>query len=152
MRVYGHVWEYVRRYSFTHGYDSIMESLTGTIIAGDVREIVSHVHNIGVTWPWTCLMWLVRTYSWQPLHGFKLQVTAMPGFYSLFDWCYQIIQLFWLTPDNREDVTVYENRFAKVLYSMVKHLVHGIRTGNDKSQLDTANWIIRYGNLWAMMG
>jgi hypothetical protein len=38
--------------------------------------------------------------------GFKLQVTATPGFHSLDDWCYQTMWLFSGVPEHPEDDTV----------------------------------------------
>jgi hypothetical protein len=40
--------------------------------------------------------------------GFKLQVTARPGFHSLCDWCYQAMWLCSGAPEDPEDETVME--------------------------------------------
>jgi len=37
--------------------------------------------------------------------GFKHQVTATPGFHSLYDWCYQMMWLFSGASEDPEDVT-----------------------------------------------
>jgi hypothetical protein len=60
--------------------------------------------------------------------GFKLQVTATPGFHSLYDWCYQAIRLISGTHDNPEKETVMENLGADALYCAAKTLMHAIRT------------------------
>jgi len=52
--------------------------------------------------------------------GFKLQVTATPGFHSLYDWCFQTM---WLFLDVSEDPKVnneMEKHSAKAWYSAVK--------------------------------
>jgi len=60
--------------------------------------------------------------------GFKLQVTAAPGFHSLYDWCYQAMWLFSVAPEDQEDETVMEMHGADALYSVVKRMLHAIRT------------------------
>jgi len=47
--------------------------------------------------------------------GFKLQVTATPGFRSLHDWCYQVMWLFSGAPDDPEDETLMEMHGANAL-------------------------------------
>jgi len=37
--------------------------------------------------------------------GFNLQVTAIPGFHSLYDWCYPTMWLFWGASEDPEDET-----------------------------------------------
>jgi len=54
--------------------------------------------------------------------GFKLQVTATPGFHSLHDWCFQMMWLFSCAPEDLEDDTVMEKHGAEALYSAVKSL------------------------------
>jgi len=39
--------------------------------------------------------------------AFKLQVTAGPGFHSLYDWCFQTMWLFSGAPDNPEESYCY---------------------------------------------
>jgi hypothetical protein len=58
--------------------------------------------------------------------AFKLQVTAAPGFHSLYDCCFQTMWPFSVAPDNPEDDTVMENHGAEPLYSAVKSLMHAI--------------------------
>jgi len=60
--------------------------------------------------------------------GFKLQVTAMPGFHSLSDWCYQMMWLFSGVPEDPEDDAVMERHGADALYSTVKSGMHAVRT------------------------
>jgi len=59
--------------------------------------------------------------------GFQLQITATPGFHSLYDSCYQIMWLFSGTPEDSEDQTVMEKHGADALYSAVKSFMHAIR-------------------------
>ena len=47
--------------------------------------------------------------------GFKFQVTATPGFHSLYDWCYQTLWLFPGVPDDPEDNTVMDKHGAEAL-------------------------------------
>jgi len=82
--------------------------------------------------------------------GFKLQVTAIPGFHSLYDCCFQTMWLFSGAPEDSEDHTVMEKHGAEVLYSAVKSLMHAIRTKDEESQQDAAhqmNWI---GKPWTI--
>jgi hypothetical protein len=58
--------------------------------------------------------------------GFKLQVTATPGFHSLYDWCFQTMWLFSGEPEDPEDETVMEMHGADALYSAVMSLMHVI--------------------------
>jgi len=69
---------------------------------------------------------------------FKLQVTATPGFQSLYDWCFQSMWLISGAPDNPEDETAMEMRSTKALYSTVKSLMHVIRTEDHDAQRDAA--------------
>ena len=80
--------------------------------------------------------------------GFKLQVTATPGFHSLFDLCYQAIWLFSGAPDNPEDETVMEMHGADALYSAVKSLMHAIQTENQDAQRDAAQQMIQIAKPW----
>ena len=66
--------------------------------------------------------------------GFKLQVTATPGFHSLDDWCLQTIWLLSGSSGDPEDNTVMENHGAEALYSTVKSLMHAIRTETEHAQ------------------
>jgi len=67
-------------------------------------------------------------------NGFKLQVTATPGFHSPYDWCYQAMWLFSGTPEDPENVTVMEMHGADALYSTVKILMHAIQTEAQDTQ------------------
>jgi hypothetical protein len=60
--------------------------------------------------------------------GFKLQVTATPGFHSLYDWCFQAMWLFSGSPEDPVDDTVMEMHSADALYSAVKSLMDAVRT------------------------
>jgi len=78
--------------------------------------------------------------------GFKLQVTATPGFHSLYDWCYPTVWLFSGAPDDSEDDAVMEKHGTNVLYSDVKSLIHAIRTEDEDAQPDEAHRMIRIAN------
>jgi len=80
--------------------------------------------------------------------GFKLQVTATPGFHSLYDWCYQVMWLFSGAPDDPEDETVKEKHGADALYSAVKCLMHAIRTEDEEAQQDVAHQMIQIAKPW----
>jgi hypothetical protein len=45
--------------------------------------------------------------------GFKLQVTATPGFHSLYDWCSHTLCLFSGAPEDPEDDTVMAKHGAE---------------------------------------
>jgi hypothetical protein len=79
--------------------------------------------------------------------GFKFQVTATPGFHSLYDWCFQTMWLFSNVPEDPEDDTVIDQHGADVLYSSVKSLMHAIRTEDKEAQQDAAHWMIQIANL-----
>jgi len=82
--------------------------------------------------------------------GFKLQVTATPGFHSLYDWCYQAMWLFSGAPEDPEDETVMEKHGADALYSAVKSLMHAIRTEVQEAQQDAAHWMIQIAKPWTI--
>jgi len=80
--------------------------------------------------------------------GFKLQVTATPGFHSLSNWCFQTMWLFSGAPDDPEDDTVMEKHRAEALYSAVKGLMHAIWTENEEAQQDAAHQMIQIAKPW----
>jgi len=75
--------------------------------------------------------------------GFKLQVSATPGFHSLYDWCYQAMWLFSGAPEDPEDETVMEMHGADELNSAVQSLMHAIRTEELDAQQDAAHRMIQ---------
>jgi hypothetical protein len=75
--------------------------------------------------------------------GFKLQVTATPGFHSLYDWCFQTMWLFSGAPEVPEDETVMEKHGAEALYSAVKSLMHAILTKDKEAQQDAVHRMIQ---------
>jgi len=75
--------------------------------------------------------------------GFKLQVTAILGFHSLCDWCYQTMSLFLGVPDDPADDTVMEKHGADALYSAVKSLMDAIRTEDEEAEQDAAYQMIQ---------
>jgi hypothetical protein len=81
---------------------------------------------------------------------FKLQVTATPGFHSLYDWCFQTMWLFSGVPDDPEDETVMEMHGADALYSAVKSLMHAIRTEDEDAQQGAANRMIQMAKPWTI--
>jgi hypothetical protein len=80
--------------------------------------------------------------------GFKLQVTATPGFHSLYDWCHQTMWLLSGVPDDPEDDMVMEQHSADALYFAVKSLMHPIRTEDEEVQQDAAHWTIQFAKSW----
>jgi len=80
--------------------------------------------------------------------GFKLQVTATPGFYSLHDWCLQRMWLFSGAPEHPEDDIVMENHSSEALYSAVKCLIHAIQTEDEDTQQDATHQTIRITMPW----
>ena len=80
--------------------------------------------------------------------GFKLQVTATPGFHSLYDWCYQTMWLFPGAPEDPQDDTVMEKHGADAMYSAVKSLKHAIRTEDEEAQQDAAHPMIQIAKPW----
>jgi len=82
--------------------------------------------------------------------GFKLQVTATPGFHSLYDWCYQAMWLVSGAPDDPEDETVKEKHGADAVYSAVKSSMHAIRTEDEEVQQDAAHRIIQTAKPWTI--
>jgi len=80
--------------------------------------------------------------------GFKLQVTAMPGFHSLYDWFFQMMWLFSGAPEDPEDDMLMEMLCAEVLYSAVKSLMHAIRTEDKHAQHYTAHRMIQIAKPW----
>jgi hypothetical protein len=87
-----------------------------------------------------CVGWQIAMYEKM---GFKLQVTATPGFHSLYDWCYQTLSVFSGAPDDPEDDTVIAQHGADALYSAVKSLMHAIRTEDQEAQQDVAHRMIQ---------
>jgi hypothetical protein len=81
---------------------------------------------------------------------FKLQVTAKPGFYSLYDLCFQTMWLFSGAPEDPEDETVMEMHGAEALYSAVRSLMHAIRTEYEEAQEDAAHRMIQIGKPWTI--
>jgi len=82
--------------------------------------------------------------------GFKLQVTATPGFHLLYDWYFQTMWLFSGAPDNPEDDTVMEKHGAEALNSTVKSLMHAIWTENKEAQQDAAHRMIQIAKPWTI--
>jgi len=82
--------------------------------------------------------------------GFKLQVTATPGFHSLYDCCFQMMWLFSGAPDDPEDETLMEKHGTEALYSAVKSLMHAIRTEDQEAQQDGAHRMIQITKPWTI--
>jgi len=82
--------------------------------------------------------------------GFKLQVTATPGFHSLYDWCFQTMWLFSGAPEDPEDDTGMEKHGAEALYPAVKSLMHAIRTKDKEAQQDAAHRMIQIAKPWTI--
>jgi hypothetical protein len=82
--------------------------------------------------------------------GFILQVTATPGFHSLYYWCFQTMWLFSGAPEDPEDETVMDQHGADALYSAVKCLRHAVWTGDKKPQQDVAHRMIQIAIPWTI--
>jgi hypothetical protein len=80
--------------------------------------------------------------------GFKLQVTATPGFHSHYDWGDQTMWLFSDAPQDPEDETVMDQHGADALYSVVKSLMHAIRIEDEEAQQDAAHQMIQIAKPW----
>ena len=74
---------------------------------------------------------------------FKLQVSATPGFHSLYDWGFQTMWLFSGVPEDPEDDTLTEMHGAEALYSAVKSFMHAIWTKDEEAQQDSAHQMIQ---------
>jgi len=94
-----------------------------------------------------CVGWRIATNA---RNGFKLQVTATPGFHSLYDWCYQAMWLFPGVPEDPENETVMEMHGANALYSAVKSLMHAIRTEDQDAQQNAAHRMIQIAKPWTI--
>jgi hypothetical protein len=75
--------------------------------------------------------------------GFTFQVTATPGFHSLYDWCFQTIWLFSVTSEEHKDETLLEMHNSDALNSAVKGWMHAIRTEYQDTSQDAAHRIIQ---------
>jgi hypothetical protein len=82
--------------------------------------------------------------------GFKLQVTATPGFHSVYEWCFQTMWLFSGASEDPEHETVMEMHGADTLYSAVKSLMHGIRTEDNEAQQDVAHRTMQIAKPWTI--
>jgi len=82
--------------------------------------------------------------------GFKIQVTATPGFHSLHDQCFQRMWLLSGAPYDPEDDTVIEKHGAEALYSAVKRLMHAIQTKDKEAQQDAAHQMIQIAKPWTI--
>jgi len=80
--------------------------------------------------------------------GFNLQVSAIPGFHSLYDWCYQTMWLLSGAPKDPENDTMMEKHGADALYSAVKTLMHAIQTEDYDTQSDAAHQLIQIVKPW----
>jgi len=72
----------------------------------------------------------------------------MSEFCSLYDWCYQVMWLFSVTPENPEIDSVMEKHGADALYSAVKRLMHAIWTEDEEDKQDVLDCIIRIVKAW----
>jgi len=82
--------------------------------------------------------------------GFKLQVSATLGFHSLYDWRSQAMWLFSGVPVDPQHETVIEKHGAEALYSVVKGLMHAIRTEVPNAKQDAAHRINKIAKLWTI--
>jgi hypothetical protein len=80
--------------------------------------------------------------------GFKLQVTGIPGFHSLYDCGYLTVSLFSGESEDPADDTVMEQQGADAFYSAVDSLMHTIRTEDEEAQPDAAQWMNQIAQPW----
>ena len=81
---------------------------------------------------------------------FKRQVTAIPGFHSLYNCCYQTRWLFSGAPEDPEDETMMEKHGIKALNGAVMCLTHTIRSEDEDIQHLAAHWMIQIAKPWAI--
>jgi len=94
-----------------------------------------------------CVGWSIATNA---KIGFTHEVTAMPGFHSLYNWCYQTMWLFSGALDDPEDEMVMEMHVADAMYSAVKSLMHAILTEDQEAQQDAAHRMIQITKPWTI--
>ena len=80
--------------------------------------------------------------------GFKLEVTTTLEFPSLYDWCFQMMRLFSVAPEDPENETLMEKHGAEALYSAVKSLILAIWTEDQNAQQDAAHQMIQIAKPW----
>jgi hypothetical protein len=85
-----------------------------------------------------------------PRIGFKLQIIAMPGFHSLYDWCCQTMWLFPGAPEDPEDDILMEMHWAKAPCSAEKRLMNVIQTEHEHAQRDAAHPMIQIAKPWVI--
>jgi len=81
---------------------------------------------------------------------FKLQVTATPGFNSLYYCCYQAMWLVSCVREDPENDTVMEMRGVDALYSAVNSLMYPIRTEDHDIQQDPTLRMIQITKPWTI--
>jgi len=74
--------------------------------------------------------------------GLTLQVTALPGILSLFDWCFHKMLLSSSVPEHQEDGTAMEKHGAGVVHSAVKSLMNAIQSEHKEVNKNTVHWMI----------
>jgi hypothetical protein len=82
--------------------------------------------------------------------GLKLQVSAMPWFHSLYDWCFQTMWLFSGSPEDSEDETLIEKHGAEALYSAVKSSMRAMLTEDADCRQDEAHRMIQIIKPWTI--
>jgi hypothetical protein len=82
----------------------------------------------------------------------KLQVTATPGFHSLYDWCFQMMWLSSGVAEDPEDDTLMQKHGAEAVYSAVQSLMHAILTKDEEAQQDVAHRMIQIVKPWMIRG
>jgi len=83
-------------------------------------------------------------------NGFKLLVTATPGFHSQYDWHCQIMWLYPGVPDNAEDDTLMETHGAEAFDTTIKSVMHAIQTEDKDAQREVAQWMIQIAKPWTI--
>jgi len=82
--------------------------------------------------------------------AFRLQVTATPGFDSLYVLCYQKLWQFSAVPGHSEDDAVVDKHDAEDLYCCLLSMVHAIRTEDSQAAQNAVHWMIPIAMPWMM--
>lgn len=90
---------------------------------------------------------------------FQLQVTALPGFYSLHDWCYQTMRLFTGVSEDPEHDRRMERCGEEAMYCGVKNVMHAIWNEDQVAPqdsvhqiilIDVVDWMIKTSKPWTI--
>jgi len=77
--------------------------------------------------------------------GFKIQVAAGLGYYSLSNWCYLMMWLLSSRPNDPENDILIKKHGAEELCFSGESLIHAIWTEDEKAQQYAAYWMRQIG-------